>query len=266
MITRLITGPTGEVLTLDEAKDHLVVDHTLDDSLIRALIQAAVTQAEDLTNRRLLTQTWRLYLQDWPSGDEIILPYGQLQSVTSVTYLDDDGVTNTLAATTYTVDTDSEPARIVLEDDETWPTESLYPANAIIIEFVCGYGAQTKTAITAASNASPIVIGKAGHGLSTGDRVVIESIVGNTAANAYWNVTKVTDDTFSLNGSTGNAAYVSGGTFLQIEVPEALRTAIKLMVGDMYAHRETLIIGQTTAELPNYILNLLGSYRLWGAA
>lgn len=66
--------------------------------------------------------------------------------------------------------------------------------------------------ITGASNATPIVITSASHGLATGDMVTIASVGGNTAANGTWKITKVGDNTFSLDGSVGNAAYTSGGT------------------------------------------------------
>lgn len=68
------------------------------------------------------------------------------------------------------------------------------------------------TAITAATNASPIVITATAHGLVTGSKVTILAVGGNTAANANWTVTKIDADTFSLDGSTGNSAYTSGGT------------------------------------------------------
>ncbi|MBE3140907.1 MAG: hypothetical protein IMZ53_10020, partial [Thermoplasmata archaeon] len=66
--------------------------------------------------------------------------------------------------------------------------------------------------ITNATNASPIVITAAGHGLVTGNSITIVSVGGNTAANATWTITKLTADTFSLDTSTGNGAYTSGGT------------------------------------------------------
>jgi hypothetical protein len=68
------------------------------------------------------------------------------------------------------------------------------------------------TAITAATNASPIVITSASHGLVTGDTVVVTAVGGNTAANGTWEVTVSSSTQFSLNGSTGNGAYISGGT------------------------------------------------------
>jgi hypothetical protein len=66
--------------------------------------------------------------------------------------------------------------------------------------------------ITAASNATPIVVTSVAHGLSTGDAVTVASVGGNTNANADWIVTVIDDDTFSLDGSVGNSAYTSGGT------------------------------------------------------
>lgn len=68
------------------------------------------------------------------------------------------------------------------------------------------------TAITAASNAAPIQITATGHGLATGASVTITGVAGNTAANGSWSVTVLTANTFTLNGSTGNGAYISGGT------------------------------------------------------
>lgn len=66
--------------------------------------------------------------------------------------------------------------------------------------------------ITGATNASPIQITIANHGLSTGETVVIASVGGNTAANGTWAITVTGANTFTLNGSTGNGAYTSGGT------------------------------------------------------
>lgn len=67
-------------------------------------------------------------------------------------------------------------------------------------------------AVTAATNASPIVITAASHGLVTGDRVAIAGVTGNTAANGTWTVTVVNATTFSLDGSTGNGAFTGGGS------------------------------------------------------
>ena len=67
--------------------------------------------------------------------------------------------------------------------------------------------------ITAATNASPIAITSAAHGLETGSRVIISGVLGNTAANGTFTITKTGVDAFTLDGSTGNGAYTSGGTW-----------------------------------------------------
>ncbi len=72
-------------------------------------------------------------------------------------------------------------------------------------------------AITNATNATPIVVTAANHGLNSNDLCYISGVVGNTAANntgsnPNWTITKVDANTFSLNGSIGNGAYTSGGT------------------------------------------------------
>jgi hypothetical protein len=58
-----------------------------------------------------------------------------------------------------------------------------------------------------ATNAGPIVITSPDHGLTSGERVRISNVLGNTAANGVQKITVIDDDTFSLDGTTGNGAY-----------------------------------------------------------
>ncbi len=117
---------------------------TAEDDLITALIQAAREHVEDITRRQLLTATWYYYLDAFPSGKDFIkLPFGNLQSVTSIKYKDSDGTETTMTVTTdYLVETNGEGCgRIVLPYGVSWPSDTLYPSNPIIIEFVCGWTA-----------------------------------------------------------------------------------------------------------------------------
>jgi hypothetical protein len=67
--------------------------------------------------------------------------------------------------------------------------------------------------ITDASNADPIVITSAGHGLRPGRPVYVKSVTGNTAANGFHQVGAVTSNTFELVGAAGSGAYAAGGTW-----------------------------------------------------
>jgi hypothetical protein len=49
------------------------------------------------------------------------------------------------------------------------------------------------------------------HGWTDGEKVLIENVAGNTAANGTWIITRVDDTNFTLNGSTGSGTYTSGG-------------------------------------------------------
>ncbi|MGL3208695.1 head-tail connector protein [Bradyrhizobium sp. BR 1433] len=56
------------VVTLDEAKAHLRVDHGDDDLLIAALVTAATIAAQDLTQRRFAEQVVEWPLMHWHCG------------------------------------------------------------------------------------------------------------------------------------------------------------------------------------------------------
>ena len=138
MKTTLVTASTVKIISVEAMKKHLNIDHTEDDFYITSLIESSLASVENITNRKFLTQTWKAYADEWP--DYFTLPFGKLQSVTSVKYTDVDGTESTKTASEYIVDIVSDPGRIILDDGESWPTDSLYPSNPIKIEFVCGYG------------------------------------------------------------------------------------------------------------------------------
>lgn len=84
----------------------------------------------------------------------------------------------------------------------------------------------TEHLITAMTNASPIVVTSAGHGLSNGDQVLVRFAEGNTAANrGVWTVANKTTDTFELAGSTGNGVWTANGEWWLV-VPNAVEIAM----------------------------------------
>jgi uncharacterized phiE125 gp8 family phage protein len=139
MSLSLTTPPSAEPITLDDAKAHLKVDTTDDDALITSLICAARARAEWHTGRAFVTQSWTLWLDDWPCNGVIEIPLPPLQSVASVTaYTMDDSAT-VLDAATYQVDAASSPARIMLKPNAS-PPVNLRRINAVAVAFIAGYG------------------------------------------------------------------------------------------------------------------------------
>lgn len=84
-------------------------------------------------------------------------------------------------------------------------------------QYVCIAPSRGKTAIsgaavTAATNATPIVITtSAAHGLNSDYEVTLTGVLVNTAANGTFTITVVDSTHFSLNGTVGNGVYTSGG-------------------------------------------------------
>ena len=178
-------------MSLAEAKKHLREDGTDQDIIIDALIVAAREYAENRTHRALITQTWRAKMDAFPRGrDPIVLPLPPLVSVTSVSYIDPDGVSQTWATSEYVVDAPSHPrameGRIYPALDKEYPTTASRQ-DVVTVEYVAGYGIPAK-------------------------------------------------------------------------VPEAIRSAIKLMVGNWYEHREATISGTIIQPVPMAVDALLGPY------
>lgn len=144
MIVSIVSPPAAEPVSTDDCKTHMNIESSFtdDDLYIAALQKVARKYVEVVTRRKLITQTWQYFLEDWPDEDYIVVPFGQLQSVTHVKYTDSNDTVNTDfdEGDEFTVDTDSDPGRIVLKYGESWPTATLATQNPIEIQFVCGYG------------------------------------------------------------------------------------------------------------------------------
>lgn len=158
---QLVTAPTSEPVTLDEAKLHLRVDFDDDDTLITSLISAAREVVEGKIRRSVFTQTWCMTLDQFPYPTETLtkspsqrdnylfpslyysyyaieLPRSQVTSVTSILFKNQDGSTVTYDPSNYAVDVSSDPARIVPVNGATWPYVDNYLPGSIAITFVAG--------------------------------------------------------------------------------------------------------------------------------
>ena len=95
--------------------------------------------------------------------------------------------------------------------------------------------------ITAATNASPIVITSNGHGLQNNDRVRIEGVSGNTAANGTFTVGGRTDDTFELHAAAGNGIYTNDtGGWYEPNLIDSVTNADPIVVTTAANHNLTL--------------------------
>lgn len=129
--------------------------------------------------------------------------------------------------------------------------------------------------LTSASNTSPIVITDPLHGLWDGNHINITGVTGNTAANGAFFVTVINSHTFSLDGSVGNGAYISGGawTYVVGTNPRYKPTAgepggqgtihFSIVADPTDAHTVYLGGDRQDGPFPNYIRSVNYSGSLW---
>jgi len=160
----LVTAPLVEPIKLQEAKDYVRQDDSTDDELIVQCIKAARKFCERQTQKTFITQTWNMFIDNFPRNNEIPrrepwwdgtregpisllnrgtdfieIPKGPLISVTEVVTVDEADVELTFDASNYLVDNKRDFGRIYLKKSSVWPFVDR-PVNGIRIKFISGYG------------------------------------------------------------------------------------------------------------------------------
>lgn len=132
MTLTLLTGPATEPVDLADAKLHLRVDSTVEDTLIQALISSARLTLEAHGHLAMIDQTWSMRLDHWP-GRIVHLPIGPVSQVLSVSV---EGVA--LSIDDYVLIPGAD-ARIANANNRNWPAPKT--PGGIDIRFVAGFGA-----------------------------------------------------------------------------------------------------------------------------
>ena len=181
------TAAAAAILTTAEAKTHLKVDTTADDTYIDNLVSAATESAQIFTNRYFITTQITQYGDKW--DDISTLFKSKVINVVSVKYYDSDNSLQTLATDVWLSDIAHQPARIALKPNQSFPAIA-DRINAIEVTNKVGYG-----------------------------------------------------DTAS-------------------DVPEGIRHAVLLSVGNFYQNREEVVVGRIATELPKSAQYLLEQYKV----
>jgi uncharacterized phiE125 gp8 family phage protein len=151
---KVITPPLLEPVSLAEVKDQLGIEDTRSDGLLSRRITQARSWAEDYTGRAFLTQTreirWDCFVDrhECPSA----------LTVSSVKYIDTNGVEQTVATSDYTLDTYAFIPFVHSAYGVSWPTPR-YERNAVRIQFTAGYGTTAETVPALIKEALILLVG-----------------------------------------------------------------------------------------------------------
>lgn len=133
----LVTAATDWPVTLAEAREWCRAPDGQDNVLLMGLIQAALERAEHETRKHYVRQTWRMTLPYFPTW-ELVLPRSPVSSITSITYTDLNGDTQTVDPDIYVLSEGREPSFVEPVFGRRWPIAS-YGPNVVEITFVVGH-------------------------------------------------------------------------------------------------------------------------------
>jgi uncharacterized phiE125 gp8 family phage protein len=144
-IWRVTVDQTNELWTSAEVKNYLKVDDSTDDSLIATMLKAARQAVESRQNISTLTKTIVQKLERFPSSYKVATDYENVIkllvypciAVSSITYLDENGVSQVLSPSLYEVDT----FRGIIAEavDQDFP-DTYLSLNDVTITYTAGYG------------------------------------------------------------------------------------------------------------------------------
>ncbi len=200
----LTTPPTVQPLGWDDGvSTHLRVDSDEERSLVEGIyIPAVVDWVEAATNRALMTQTWQMHLDTFPGrgfyptagplnsnfgpiwftnfGAGIIrIPRPNLVTVNFIRYVDTDGVLQTWDPSNYVVDA---PIGSKASAGRIWPAYGIvWPItrgqrDAVLIEFVAGYGTTTASVPGGILQAMLLLIAEMYERRETGNEISISDV------------------------------------------------------------------------------------------
>lgn len=140
-------------VSLADAKAHCRVDHSSDDVLISALVSGAGEYVSRFTRKALIHTTYRYTFDTFPDGP-IELPRQPVPSIPvggsyayampRVRYYDTAGDRQTMVeGDDYELDLGNNPPRLVLPPMTYWPLTQPGKVNAVEVDFVAGFGANS---------------------------------------------------------------------------------------------------------------------------
>lgn len=133
MPSKQTTAPASEPLTLSELKQYLRIENNVEDALLNLIISAVRDRAERNSGMQLLGATFTHSINEFR---DVEFPKHPTNSVSSVSYVDEAGQTQTLSTSLYRFDNISEPAQLKfivgelpkLNQDVDYPISIVYTA------------------------------------------------------------------------------------------------------------------------------------------
>lgn len=236
------TGPTSLPIHRNAIKQHcrLGLDVTEDDKLIDDYIREATIALEKDTQRALVMQTRKMYMEQFPIGEDCIaIPACPVYAIDSITYVDYSGETQTWSSSSYIVNTADEPAEVAYVFGGMWPS-AREQEKSITVTMKSGY------VVPFSVNPTTNVFTLTNYTPTNGDiwRVTNSggTLPGGLSENTDYYVVNASGSTCKLSTTAGGSAVdvTTTGTGLNFfgELDPRARQAIYMRVAGMVLDRE----------------------------
>ena len=224
-----------------------------DDDLNDAIIDGRGS-IENITRRALLTQTWNYYLDNWPDGDFIKLPFGNLASISSVSWKDTDGVETNLTKTiTAFAASGTSP---ITKTAVTSAAHGFSDGDVVSISGTTSYdgGWEISNVTTNTFDILMVFVADDATGYASDDYLV------ETNGEEIGKIVLPYDESWPSDtlypSNPIKIRFVCGWTTAAL-IPKNIKRAVKFAAEDAYYH------GNRHEVLEKVINNLLASYCLW---
>ena len=159
------TSPAVEPVTVAEAKAHLRVDVSDDDTYIGTLITAAREWCEQYLDRTLVNTQWVMRFDSFPPDgtQDIELPRPPMSmagttTAVSLTFTSETGGTQAFSTNSFRVDRNATPGAVKTLYGQTWPPH-LMDDNAVSVTWWAGYGSAGSSVPAAVRHAILMLVG-----------------------------------------------------------------------------------------------------------
>lgn len=267
---QVITAATTYPVSLTEAKSHLKVDTSADDTYIESIIKAATQLSEEYTNRFFIDTVIEQYASSFAELQTLFK--SKVSSVAHVKYYPSGTTTIPFSVTltnggsgynngfTYNVQTSGGTGSGLIVDIEA----ALNAVTSVTIKTPgSGYSLNDVITITGGGGNATFTISALGN---TQNKVILDSSIYDTQLNYEPSQIQLADSKSFPDITKRNdavlARYTVGYGSAASDVPEIIKQAILLTIGNFYQNRNSVITGKTATELPMNVKWLLDTYKV----
>ncbi len=255
-------------IALSGLKAHLNLSTDLDDGMLLALSEAAISKAALITGRTLKETTYELTLKDFPCNNgNIVLNKFPVSAINSITYNTSDGFIE-LDSSLYALETDEIPHYVTPLDND-WPevTQSTAVNYSVKVNFTAGYGFTSYTASTISidDDTTNLLLDSASGFDSFQSGLGIE-IYNADASNknkrtGSFIIKDAQSDSLLLDSAIATQVAISSGDAITVSysnLPLPIKIWSAITVNTLYEQREAFSTGSTSGsssytmtEVPN---------------